>query len=163
MHWASVEVPLRLGPAWLPPLDAFPAPTRTALAAQLLLRDLSERVAASELEGTGIGTRTATGIARVVSDAEDAISRIEEGDILIAKVTSPAFNAVLPLAAALVVEHGGMMSHAALVARELGIPAVVGVRNATVNLRDGERVQVDAAHGRVVLLDVRRSVEAFPV
>jgi len=69
---------------------------------------------------------------------------------------------VLPLAAALVVEHGGLMSHAALVARELGIPAIVGVRDATRNVADGERIQVDAASGRVVLLDVRRSVETFP-
>ena len=54
------------------------------------------------------------------------------------------------------------MSHAALVARELGIPAVVGVRGATSNIEDGERIQVDATNGRVVLLGVRRSVEALP-
>jgi rifampicin phosphotransferase len=161
-HWASVPVPLRLGPSSLPPLDAFPAALRTVLAAQLLLRDLSERATTGELEGTGVGTQTAIGIARVVDDAEDAIDRIEPGDILVAKVTSPAFNAVLPLAAALVVEHGGLMSHAALVARELGIPAIVGVADATTKVIDGERIQVDAEHGRIVLLDVHRSVEAFP-
>ncbi len=155
-------MPLRLGPTSLPPLDAFPAALRTVLAAQLLLRDLSERAATGELEGTGVGTQTAIGIARVVDDAEDAIDRIEPGDILVAKVTSPAFNAVLPLAAALVVEHGGLMSHAALVARELGIPAIVGVADATTKVIDGERIQVDAEHGRIVLLDVHRSVEAFP-
>jgi pyruvate,water dikinase len=161
-HWASVPAPLRLGPTSLPPLDAFPDALRTVLTAQLLLRDLSERAAAGELEGTGVGTESAIGVARVVADAEDAIDRIEPGDILVAKVTSPAFNAVLPLAAALVVEHGGLMSHAALVARELGIPAIVGVADATAKVVDGERIQVDAAHGRIVLLDVRRSVEAFP-
>jgi len=161
-HWASVDVPLRLGPDSLPPFGAFPEALRTVLEAQLLLRDLSERATVSDLEGTGIGMQSATGIARVVTDATDAINRIEPGDILVAKVTSPAFNAVLPLAAALVVEHGGVMSHAALVAREYGIPAIVGVRNATRNIADGERVQVDAATGRIVLLDVHRSVEAFP-
>jgi pyruvate,water dikinase len=161
-HWGSVPVPLRLGPASLPPLDALPDALRTVLAAQLLLRNLSERAATGELEGTGVGTDTAIGIARVVDHAEDAIDRIEPGDILVAKVTSPAFNAVLPLAAALVVEHGGLMSHAALVARELGIPAIVGVADATTKLVDGERIQVDAEHGRIVLLDVHRSVEAFP-
>jgi pyruvate,water dikinase len=161
-RWAGGDVPLRLGPTSLPPIDVFPPSLRTTIDAQLLLRDLSERVPASDLEGTGVGTQSATGIARVVADADDAIDRIEPGDILVAKVTSPAFNAVLPLAAALVVEHGGMMSHAAIVARELGIPAIVGVRNATGNVVDGERIHVDAAAGRIVLLDVRRSVEALP-
>jgi pyruvate,water dikinase len=161
-HWASVPAPLRLGPTSLPPLDVFPDGLRAVLAAQLLLRNLSERATTGELEGTGVGTESAIGIARVVDDAEDAIDRIEPGDILVAKVTSPAFNAVLPLAAALVVEHGGLMSHAALVARELGIPAIVGVADATSKVVDGERIQVDAEHGRIVLLDVRRSVEAFP-
>jgi pyruvate,water dikinase len=160
--WGSVEVPLRLGPTTDVPLAAFPAPLHTVLEAQLLLRDLSERAAASDLEGTGIGTDAATGIARVVTGADDAISRLEPGDVIVATVTSPAFNAVLPLASALVTEQGGLISHAALVARELGIPAVVGVRGATGNIVDGERVHVDAANGRVVLLDVRRSVEALP-
>jgi pyruvate,water dikinase len=161
-RFASVPVPLRLGPTSLPPLGAFPDALRTVLAAQLLLRDLSERAATSELEGTGVGTETAIGIARVVDHAEDAIDRIEPGDILVAKVTSPAFNVILPLAAGLVVEHGGLMSHAALVARELGIPAIIGVPDATTKVVDGERIQVDPANGRIVLLDVRRSVEAYP-
>jgi rifampicin phosphotransferase len=161
-RWTGGDVPVRLGPTSDIPLDAFPEPLAKVLAAQLLLRDLGERVAASELEGIGVGTDSVIGIARVVTDAEDAISRIEPGDVIVATVTSPAFNAVLPLASALVVEHGGLVSHAALVARELGIPAVVGVRGATSNIEDGERIQVDAANGRVVLLGVRRSVEALP-
>lgn len=161
-RWASSDVPLRLGPSGDLPLDAFPEPTRRVLAAQLLLRDLGERAPASELEGTGVGDQSVTGIARVVTGAEDALSRLEPGDVIVATVTSPAFNAVLPLASALVVEHGGLVSHAALVARELGIPAIVGVRDATRHLVDGERVHVDAANGRVVPLGVRRSVEALP-
>jgi pyruvate,water dikinase len=161
-RWTVADVPLRLGPDSLPPIDAFPPALRTAIDAQLILRDLSERAPASELAGTGVGTRAASGIARVVTGAEDAIDRIERGDVLVATVTSPAFNVVLPLASALVVEHGGLMSHAALVARELDIPAVVGVRDATRKLVDGERVHVDPVNGQVVLLDVRRSVEALP-
>ncbi len=161
-YWAAADVPLRLGPASVPPIDAFPEALRTVLVAQLLLRDLSERVTTSELAGVGVGTQTAIGIARVVTDAEDAIDRIEPGDIVVAKGTSPAFNAVLPLAAALVVEHGGLMSHAALVARELGIPAIVGVRDATRDVVDGERVEVDAANGRVVRLDVGYPVQTSP-
>ncbi len=153
---------MRLGSDGLPPTSAFPLPLRRAIDAQLLLRDLSERAPSSELAGIGVGTRAVTGIARVVSGAEDAIDRIEPGDILVARVTSPAFNAVLPLAAGLVVEHGGLMSHAALVARELDIPAIVGVQDATRNLVDGERIHVDPTTGQVVILDVRRSVEALP-
>lgn len=160
--WTGGDVPVRIGPPSDIPLDAFPSPLATVLAAQLLLRDLGERATASDLEGTGVGDQSVTGIARVVADADDAISRIEPGDVIVATVTSPAFNAVLPLASALVVEHGGLVSHAALVARELGIPAVVGVRGATKSIEDGERIHVDAANGRVVLLGVRRSVEAVP-
>ena len=161
-RWGNVEVPLRLGPASDIPVDAFPDALERVVEAQLLLRDLGERAPASDLEGTGVGEQSVTGIARVVTGADDAISRIELGDIIVAKVTSPAFNVVLPLASALVVEHGGLVSHAALVARELGIPAIVGVRNATANLVDGERIHVDAANGRVVQLGVRRSVESLP-
>jgi pyruvate,water dikinase len=161
-RWGDADVPLRLGPDGLPPTAAFPSPLRTVIDAQLLLRDLSERAPSSELGGVGVGVRTATGIARVVAGAEDAIDRIEPGDILVTQVTSPAFNVVLPLAAGLVVEHGGLMSHAALVARELDIPAIIGVRDATRNIVDGERVLIDPVAGEVVRLDVRRSVEALP-
>ena len=118
---------------------------------------------ASELEGTGIGTR--------VGDRHrpgrrptptTRSSRLEPGDVIVATVTSPAFNAVLPLASALVVEHGGLMSHAALVARELGIPAIVGVRGRDEQRRRRRAHPGRRRHGRVVLLGVRRSVEALP-
>jgi pyruvate,water dikinase len=161
-RWTGGDVPVRLGPSSEIPLDAFPEPLAKVLTAQLLLRDLGERAAASDLEGTGIGTESVSGVARVVTGADDAIDRLEPGDVIVATVTSPAFNAVLPLASALVVEHGGLVSHAALVARELGIPAVVGVRGATSTIEDGERIQVDAANGRVVLLGVGRRAEALP-
>ncbi len=88
-------------------------------------------------------TNGATGIARVVTDVDDAIMRLEPDDILVVRATSPAFNVVLPLAAAIVTEHGGAMSHAAIVARELGVPAIVGVKDATRRIRDGERIHVD--------------------
>ena len=105
-----------------------------------------------------MGRTTIEGVARVVSSVDDAITRLEPGDVLVVRVTSPAFNAVLPLAGALVTEHGGAISHAAIAARELGIPAVVGVHDATRQIRDGERVRVDPEAGRVTLLDPRPSV-----
>jgi pyruvate,water dikinase len=160
--WSHADVPLRLGTESLPPLDAFPPALRATVEALLLLRDLSERAPGNRLQGTGIGSQSVTGIARVVTGADDAIDRIEAGDVLVATVTSPAFNAVLPFAAALVVEHGGLVSHAALVARELGIPAIVGVRDATRLVRDGDLVHVDAASGLVLRVDEAHNVEAAP-
>ena len=156
-QWAKVDPPLRFG--------SGPTPTRVfpeACAdhrAQLMLRDLIERTTRGDLEGFGVGTDGATGIARVVTDVDDAIVRLEPGDMLVVRATSPAFNAVLPLAAALVTEHGGAMSHAAIAARELGVPAVVGVKDATRRIRDGERVQVDPRAGRVVVVDAQLAAE----
>ncbi len=158
-RWAQVDPPLRLGTAADPPLHALPAGLRAVSSAQLMLRDLIERsVSAPELQGFGVGTDAIEGVARVVSSVDDAITRLEPGDVLVVRATSPAFNAVLPLAGALVTEHGGAISHAAIAARELGIPAVVGVHDATRQIRDGERVRVDPEAGRVTLLDPRPSV-----
>ncbi|MGQ0824872.1 MAG: PEP-utilizing enzyme [Actinomycetota bacterium] len=148
-RYAKVDPPMRLGSGADLPLRALPPASRTIAAAQLGLRELIERNVAADLEGLGIGDQTVEGPARVASDAEDAIMRLEPGDVLVVRVTSPAFNAVLPLAAALVTEHGGPMSHAAVAARELGIPAIVGVKDATAKIRDGERVRVDARSGSI--------------
>ena len=102
-----------------------------------------------ELSGTGIGTGTYRGRARVADDPMKALAALEPGDVLVAVVTTPAYNGVLPLLGALVTEHGGVLSHPAVVAREFGIPAVVGVRDATRLIPDGSTVEVDAASGRV--------------
>jgi pyruvate,water dikinase len=158
--WAESDPPLRLGRAADPPMGALPDAMRAIVGAQLMLRDLIERAVAPDLEGFGVGTTASEGTARVVSGVDDAMTRLEPGDVLVVRATSPAFNAVLPLAAALVTEHGGAISHAAIAARELGIPAVVGVHDATRQIRDGERVRVDPVSGRVTLLDPRPSVRA---
>ena len=70
------------------------------------------------------------GRAVVAVDPDDAIARLEPGDVLVTTTTTPAFNCVLPVAGALVTAHGGLMSHAGIAARELGIPAVLGVADA---------------------------------
>jgi pyruvate,water dikinase len=80
------------------------------------------------------------------------MSRIRKGDILITRATTPSYNALLPLLSAIVTDRGGTLSHAALVAREYGIPAVVGTGNATELIRDGVRVRVDGASGTVQVL-----------
>jgi pyruvate,water dikinase len=100
----------------------------------------------------GIGTSAARGRAVVAFEPEDAIDRIEPGDILVTTTTTPAFGAVLPLLAGVVTTSGGALSHAAIVARELGIPAVVGLSNALARIADGVMIEIDpvAAEVRVV-------------
>ena len=85
-----------------------------------------------------------TSVARVVAhQPEEAIERLEPGDVLVAFFTTPAYNAVLPLTGALVVETGGFLSHAAVMARELELPAVVGAAGAMATINDGDIVEVD--------------------
>ena len=101
--------------------------------------------------GTGIGTTPYTGCACVAANAEDALDRLRNGDILVTTHTTPAYEAVMPIAGAIVTEHGGLMSHAALVCREHGIPAVLGVTAATVHIPDGTTITVDPTTGSVTL------------
>jgi pyruvate,water dikinase len=82
-------------------------------------------------------------------DPEDAIDRIEPGDILVTTTTTPAFGAVLPLLGGLVATTGGALSHTAIVARELGIPAVVGVADALSRVADGVMIEIDASTAEV--------------
>jgi pyruvate,water dikinase len=98
------------------------------------------------LHGIGIGDRTYRGRACVVRDAADAMDRLEPGDVLIAPFTGPAFNSLLPIVGALVVEEGGTMCHAAIVAREFGVPALIGAAGAT-TIESGTSVVVDPTAG----------------
>lgn len=98
---------------------------------------------------TGIGTAVARGRAVVAFEPEDAIDRIEPGDILVTTTTTPAFGAVLPMLGGVVTTSGGALSHAAIVARELGISAVVGVSDALVRIADGVTVEIDPSTAEV--------------
>jgi len=91
------------------------------------------------------------GIARILRTAEDA-GRLGDGEILVTTVTNIGWTPVFPRAAAVVTDVGAPLSHAAIVARELGLPAVVGCGNATVRLHTGDRVRVDGSRGTVELL-----------
>jgi pyruvate,water dikinase len=100
-------------------------------------------------EGVGVGTEPYTGRACVAASPEAALARLEPGDVLVTTATTPAYEAILPIAGAVVTEHGGLISHTALMARELGLPAVVGVAGATATIPDGAEVEVHPATGRV--------------
>lgn len=107
--------------------------------------------------GTGIGSTPYTGRACVAASAEDALAKLEPGDILVTSHTTPAFEAIMPIAGALVTDHGGLMSHAALVCREYGIPAVVGVAGATAHITDGELLTVDPSMSQVHISTTSRA------
>jgi pyruvate,water dikinase len=106
----------------------------------------------AELTGMGVSAGNATGRARVITSAAAAEETdLQPGEILVAPFTDAAWTPLFVPAAAVIVETGGMLSHAATVAREYGIPAVVAVRGATSLIRDGQTVSVDGAAGKVSL------------
>ncbi len=145
--------PRTLGdPEAQPPLDVFPAPMARVTAALIanLMADATDATHAP-LHGTGIGDTSYRGRACVVGDIADAMEQLEQGDVLIAPFTGPAFNSLLPLVGALVVEEGGPMCHAAIVAREYRVPTVVGAAAAT-SIASGATVEVDPVAGVVRVL-----------
>jgi len=87
---------------------------------------------------------------RVSSPAE--FGRIAKGDVLVTESTTEAFNILLPLLGGIVTDNGGLLSHAAIVSREYGIPGVVGTREATERIADGVMVRVDGDSGEVTVL-----------
>lgn len=106
---------------------------------------------ATVLHGLPVNDGVYEGTARLVSSS-DEFGRIRQGDILVTRNTSPYFNVVLPLLGAIVTDRGGQLSHAAIVAREYGIPGIVGTRDATHTIPDGARIRVDGGSGEVHLL-----------
>ncbi|HEX2088349.1 MAG TPA: PEP-utilizing enzyme [Actinomycetota bacterium] len=100
------------------------------------------------LQGIGASPGVVEGPARVVSGATD-FDRVRSGDILVATTTTPAWTPLFPSLAGLVTETGGILSHAAIVAREYGLPAVVGADRATQLLTDGTMIRVNGSTGEV--------------
>jgi pyruvate,water dikinase len=101
------------------------------------------------LHGSPASPGTVSGVARVIRSPEGA--RLEPGEILVAPSTDPGWTPLFLTAGGLVMEMGGMMSHGAVVAREYGIPAVVGVAGATDQITSGQRLTVDGSAGTVTL------------
>ncbi|MFM7755768.1 MAG: PEP-utilizing enzyme [Actinomycetota bacterium] len=156
---ASVNVddaPRKLGgPEPVPPLDVLPAPL--ALIAGFVKIVISEAGIDGEqrtqgLHGYGVGTATHRGTARVATSPEEALMCLEPGDVLVVPCTTPAYNMVVGVAGALVTAEGGSLSHAAVIARELGIPGVIGAPMAMRDIPDGATVEVDPVAGIVRLV-----------
>lgn len=100
----------------------------------------------SLIEGRAIGQRIGSGVVRVVKSL-DEMDQVQAGDVLVADMTDPDWEPVMKKAAAIVTNRGGRTCHAAIIARELGIPAVVGCGDATRQLKDGQKVTVSCAQG----------------
>ncbi len=101
------------------------------------------------LQGLPAVPGSASGVVRVLKDPADG-ARLQDGEVLVAKMTNPDWLPTMRRASALVTDTGGMTCHAAIVARELGVPCIVGARTATKDLKDGVVVTVDGTHGRVL-------------
>jgi rifampicin phosphotransferase len=103
------------------------------------------------LRGTGACGGIATATAAILNDLAEA-PRLCDRDVLVTRQTDPGWAAVFPLISGLVLERGGMLSHGAIIAREFGIPSVVGVRRATTHIPHGATVRVDGDRGMVEVL-----------
>lgn len=138
-----------------PPLGALPPAMARTLAmtmAATTALGMTNKAEQASLTGTGIGERRFAGVARVAATAEDALAGLIPGEILVTRATSPAFNLVLGLAGGLVTVDGGPMSHAAVLSRELGLPAVIGVRDCLEHVSNGDRIELDPVAGTVRVL-----------
>ncbi len=121
------------------------------------------------VEGRSIGQRIGSGKVRILNDLND-MDKLEQGDILVTDMTDPDWEPVMKRASAIVTNRGGRTCHAAIISRELGVPAVVGCGNATDILKDGQEVTVSCAegdagyiYGGLLDFDVKRnSVDSMP-
>lgn len=109
-----------------------------------LLKDSSKVL----VEGRAIGQRIGAGAVRIVTDLDD-MDKVQDGDVLVTDMTDPDWEPVMKRAAAIVTNRGGRTCHAAIIARELGVPAIVGCGDATELLKDGQDVTVSCAEGDV--------------
>ena len=104
------------------------------------------------LTGTAASAGKSSGAARLIQGPDD-FAKLRAGDVLVCRATDPAWTPLFGIASAVVTETGGMLSHAAIVAREYGIPAVLGVRAALELVIEGSIVAVDGSAGTVTVAD----------
>ena len=146
--------PAVLGPEVPLPTGVLPGPMRDMARSLLTLRDLGITPPGDRppLQGDGIGDQPVTGRACVAVDPAEALARFEPGDVVVTGGTAPAWNTVLALAGGVVTEEGGPLSHAAVIARELGLPAIVGAAEALALVPDGALVELDPVAGTIRVL-----------
>jgi len=143
-------------PSPTPPLEAYPEEARRTMRAlgvfmSLVSGESDLRSEGRTVRGIAVSTGCYEGRSRVIESLED-LPKLQKGDVLVTRSTSAAFNSLLPLVGAIVTDRGGLMSHAAIVAREYALPGVVGCQVATRTIRDGAWVRVDADKGEVTIL-----------
>jgi phosphohistidine swiveling domain-containing protein len=154
---SAKEAPQVLGtPPPQPDLSGLPPAAgrlmrATGIALQALFGSSEAPHEKHRLRGLAASRGVYEGPARRISHPSE-FDRIVRGDVLVTESTSEAFNILLPLLGAIVTDSGGLLSHSAIVAREYGIPGVVGTREATERIADGVRVRVDGDAGEVVVL-----------
>lgn len=139
-------------PEWLPGAGARVARAVGAYIGGMF--DEREEPAPDEttlVKGLAASPGKRVGRARLVLSAAD-FAKVETGDVLVARMTAPAYNVLLPLLAGVVTDRGGLLSHPAIVTREYGIPGVVGTKCATARIPDGARVEIDGDAGTVKVL-----------
>lgn len=151
-EWAKHETPPALGP--VPDIIDDPAIvmlwgiTRESLNAWL---NSGTDQDSNEIRGFAASNGVVEGPACVIKSVEE-IGRLQQGDILVCQITNPTWAPIFQKIAAAVSDIGGSMSHAAIVAREFGLPAVVGTGNATSRIKNGQRLRVDGGRGVVTIL-----------
>jgi phosphohistidine swiveling domain-containing protein len=153
------DVPQHLGDPPMPPPDPSGLPPGAQRVMRAMGLVMGEMFVSSEAEheakllrGLAASPGVYEGIARRVAGPAE-FDRIVQGDVLVTESTSEAFNILLPLLGAIVTDSGGRLSHAAIVAREYGIPGVVGTREGTQLIPAGARVRVDGNAGEVAVLE----------
>lgn len=139
-----------LPPDWLPPSAARLERALGAAVTAMFVAP-APQTERRRVCGLGVSLGVYEGPARVIGGPRE-FGRLRKGDVLVTNSTTTAFNIVLPLLGAIVTDRGGLLSHAAIVARELGIPAAVGCTDATQVIPDGARVRVDGRAGEAVVL-----------
>ncbi len=154
----TASAPLFLGDPPQPPPDPSGLPPgigrimrATGLALDMLFGSSDAEHAHDTLRGLAASPGVYEGPVRLIAGPAE-FGRIQQGDVLLTPATTEAFNILLPLLGAIVTDNGGLLSHSAIVAREYGIPGVVGTREATRRIADGARVRVDGAAGEVTVL-----------
>ena len=156
--YTAKDAPALLGPPAPPPPDLAALPPSVGRVMRAMFLGLGHIFGSSQarnedavLYGIAASKGVYEGPARRVSGPSE-FGQITKGDVLVTESTTEAFNILLPLLGGIVTDNGGLLSHAAIVAREYGIPGVVGTREATERIANGVRIRVDGDAGEVTVL-----------